>query len=235
MCICHRFQYDIDPMGNHWKTNIWWTDSTSSFNYVMVWIIVTHNTLTTGHWIQMVAFVYTFIAILIELNKIHCFKRYLKMLVINDQVLNSLANDVVRFRNLKQKFEDTFNLFPLIWWSFWFIALSGNIEYLRSSSKNFHQVLGVILHTGLQISLTISFNVVKNYYINQCQAVCQNLADKLMLKSAVNGKSHVFMSVRQDLLVANYYTALGLFPLDNTFILSFASAVISFTVMCLNL
>ena len=182
----------------------------------------------------MSAFTYTYIAILIEINKTICIKKYLRMVDFNDKVLKQLANDVIGYRKLKQKFDSTFSVFPFLWWSYLFIGLSGNIKYMQStSSLAISDMFSFILEIGLQIGSIFLFNYSKNYFVNGCQSVSQRLADKLFMKS-FDHKSNAITILKQELMATNYYTALGLFPLDNSLILSFSGAVISFTVMCLN-
>ena len=225
-----------NPLGVSVKTYFWWSSSESQVYDTFLWIFMILESLSKTHWIQIFAFVYTFIAILIELNKMSCLEKYLKLSVINETTLKNLAIDVIRFRNLKTQFEDTFNVFPWLWWSYWFIGWSGTIQYTQANTSTpIHQLIAFTAQSSIQFGLTILFNFIKNHYIGKCQSVCQKMADNLMIKSVVVGKSDLIMSVRQELLIANYYTALGLFPLDNTLLLTFSSAVISFTVMCLNL
>ena len=181
-------------------------------------------------YLNMSAIPYTYLATSIELVKQDTVR---KAIIRSSDDIYRLMVKVRNLNRWKHEFEREFRIFPFLWYSFLFIGATGVLSSneLTTDVTRLESIFYVITFFS---HLVVVFYY--TYYISEQVAATQEVLES---------KVSEFEKISQNWSMLNYvgstltkdvkYTAIGLFELNSGLILSFASGLISFTVMFLQM
>lgn len=139
----------------------------------------------------------------------------------------------------KHQFERVFNIFPFLWFGYLFLTTSGYfsriIYHLESRDIQLH-LSKLIVHL---LNLVFAFGVIffeshlKGRLSEDLNLVCDLLIRKQQSKNIYDVIQ--CEKLRDELLVPFNYTGRDMFNLNKGFVMSFLGALITFTVMFLQL
>ena len=183
--------------------------------------------LVAEQWINASAFPYLYLATSIEL---------IKQVGIQHVRLDPLQLiAVVRNCNrMKEKFESRFRMFPFLWYSYLFLGATGTLAN-RHVTSNATSVIAISFYVVFLSRLIFIFAL--TWMINEQMSKTQKLIENKMAE-LINSNKFKWSTLNfvQSQVTKNVtYTAIGLFELNSGIILSFASGLVTFTVMFLQL
>ncbi|KAI1288502.1 hypothetical protein HDE_09370 [Halotydeus destructor] len=136
-----------------------------------------------------------------------------------------------RVNAVKKEFNDLFSIFPVLWFYSIFLKSSGTITKASSVAHSYYS----IIYQTLGFEVLIIFTVV--YVIaladNHVSRLVDEYIEAKMLTSSLNDISKLFLA--DELRRKASMTALFLFELNGSLVLSFLGSLITFTVVFIQL
>ena len=224
---------------SHRLLRIFWWTSIHGLGYRIGYTLLgSYNALVSLQWIQFGHFIYVYVAITIELLFNQYIRQFQNLTTIDDHSIQTLLTTIENYRKLKQRFEDIFQLLPLMWFAYLFISLSGNIRYISESppidTVDFVTLVVLILKN---ILFTFYLTHLVNSYVKSNVKLCDDIRSRLYQYLPSMTMSHMSSYVVTNCLIDELksmdiiYTACGMFKLDDSLFIGFLGGVVSFTVM----
>lgn len=218
----------------------WWTDIYTRPYKLIMMFFYGYRAIARDQWALMSSLVYCYFAVAIEISKqniLAAFKQYRKYNAAN---IKESLQTLRHVDQLKRKFNDIFNVFPLLSFGFLFISMAGYIQLvvtLYRASTSFLVSLAYIVGFTKDLVLLFAVNCIVTRYTDHTSTICDSLTSRLYDRVSTTdpNQSHMTSLLLHELQTRIPYDAAGLFTLDRSMFLGFVGGVVSFTVMILQL
>ena len=208
------------------RNYLFWVNEYTSLHRAIFTAMRWFKGLCRDLWFLIGLTIYVYIAVAIERLTYQRMEFGLRANSLDD--MHQLLHIKQRIVVMKEEFEGTFNLLPLIWLNYIFQSATGTFA-THGDVKTWFLV-------ELVQSLITVFGAIFfiNYNRNRCHQLNRRILIRFLNKWNLNTCPNIEY-IKSELLFDIEYTAFGLFKLDNGLILSFMSGLVTFTVMFLQM
>lgn len=158
-------------------------------------------------------------------------------LIAKDGPFRDILLNRRRMNSLKDRFEQTFNLIPFIWFVYFFNSLSGYLKLVMDMSNPNHVTNEFVVKEMITFVITFLYACAIIVFIQHYNNQVSQLSSKL-IATILNSPRDEYQTLLIDELEVNSslkLTGWDMFDLNKAFILNFISALITFSVLFIGL
>lgn len=156
-----------------------------------------------------------------------------KLKVLTSDQITKIYKFRRQIATLKSQFNDYFNVLPLLWYTYVFFAMSSYTVYFKINVQNILVGIFTTMDIGQQTISTMIVPILISHFNDQISEQLEHISHIV-----VNSKGDTVLKVRLINQLENCdlkLTGWGLFNVNKDFVLNFVSAVISFSVLILQI